>query len=333
MADGVYISQLPRAAELTDDTLLVTDDGSTMSSAKLGDIEDRFKRWSNENLLDNWYFADPINQRGETSLSATINYTYFIDRWILYMAGAVGSLGNNGIKLTAPSSAYASLFQRLEKTTVDLKGKTLTVSALFGDNQLLSATGIITETTSNVTFASASALSNTRTVRLAYTPGNGIYAEFGIGEGNTEIIKAMKLELGDKQTIAHQDENGNWILNDPPPNKALELAKCQRYQLVLNSNRYTWNTIGSGDAFTTGRAFIFVPTPVSMRANPTVTYDGAPSLRAGNTYISVTSLKFYRLSNNGVALDVGSSELEGGKVYTLIYKDINLGQIIFDANL
>ena len=35
----------------------------------------------NENLLDNWYFADPINQRGQTE------YTeggYTIDRWILW---------------------------------------------------------------------------------------------------------------------------------------------------------------------------------------------------------------------------------------------------------
>lgn len=42
-------------------------------------------------------------------------------------------------------------------------------------------------------------------------------------------IIAAKLELGPVQTLAHQDTDGNWVLNDPPPNKALELAKCQRY--------------------------------------------------------------------------------------------------------
>lgn len=48
-------------------------------------------------------------------------------------------------------------------------------------------------------------------------------------------IHAAKLELGSTQTLAHQDENGNWVLNDPPPNKALELAKCQRYYQLFSS--------------------------------------------------------------------------------------------------
>ncbi len=34
--------------------------------------------WSNPNLLDNWYFADPINQRGQMEYSDT---GYTIDRW------------------------------------------------------------------------------------------------------------------------------------------------------------------------------------------------------------------------------------------------------------
>ena len=42
-------------------------------------------------------------------------------------------------------------------------------------------------------------------------------------------IKAAKLELGPVQNLAHK-EGGVWVLNDPAPNKALELAKCQRYQ-------------------------------------------------------------------------------------------------------
>ena len=44
-----------------------------------------------------------------------------------------------------------------------------------------------------------------------------------------ETLLAAKLELGPVQTLAHQDASGNWVLNDPPPNKALELLKCQRY--------------------------------------------------------------------------------------------------------
>lgn len=45
---------------------------------------------------------------------------------------------------------------------------------------------------------------------------------------NTEniIVMAVKLELGSIQTLAHQDADGNWILNDPPPDKGMELLKC-----------------------------------------------------------------------------------------------------------
>ena len=39
-------------------------------------------------------------------------------------------------------------------------------------------------------------------------------------------IKAIKLELGDTQTLAHQDANGNWVLNEIP-NYQEQLFRCQ----------------------------------------------------------------------------------------------------------
>lgn len=38
-----------------------------------------------------------------------------------------------------------------------------------------------------------------------------------------------KLELGSKQTLAHQDSSGNWVLNEPPPDPLAEMQKCQYY--------------------------------------------------------------------------------------------------------
>lgn len=57
----------------------------------------------------------------------------------------------------------------------------------------------------------------------------------------TELtLIAAKLELGPVQTLAHQDADGNWVLNDPPPNFQQELAKCQRYywKSETSSKRY-----------------------------------------------------------------------------------------------
>lgn len=45
---------------------------------------------------------------------------------------------------------------------------------------------------------------------------------------NAKII-ACQLEPGDRQTLARKDAGGAWVLNNPTPNMALELLKCQRY--------------------------------------------------------------------------------------------------------
>lgn len=54
--------------------------------------------------------------------------------------------------------------------------------------------------------------------------------------GKSASIVAVKLELGSEQTLAHK-EGDTWVLNDPPPDPALELEKCQRYfeRVYLNT--------------------------------------------------------------------------------------------------
>lgn len=54
-------------------------------------------------------------------------------------------------------------------------------------------------------------------------------------EDISATFAAAKLELGSEQTLAHQDADRNWVLNDPPPNKALELEKCQRYFQIFST--------------------------------------------------------------------------------------------------
>ncbi len=70
-----------------------------------------------------------------------------------------------------------------------------------------------------------------------------------------------KLELGPVQTLAHKDENGNWILNDPPPNKALELTKCQRY--FVSFGQYTI-------LYKSAQGDLTLDTPVPMRTFPAI---------------------------------------------------------------
>lgn len=242
----VFISDLPIIEKVTDNTLFVSDDGDQSNSVKasqlMGYIEENINldgfgsvKSVNNNLLDNWYFGNPVNQRGQTSLTTTANYQYFIDRWLLYLKATVGEVVEDGVKISVSTGTYTSLIQRLEFAN-ELVGKPLTISVLFGDNELLSATGIITEVTANTVFASQGNTNNTRSVRLGYTPANGVYVEFRVSAGETETIKAIKLELGGTQTLARQ-EGGVWVLNEIP-DYAEQLARCQRYfQLFSASNK------------------------------------------------------------------------------------------------
>ena len=54
------------------------------------------------------------------------------------------------------------------------------------------------------------------------------------GQTGGGLVTAVKCEYGSQQTLARQDAAGNWVLNDPPPDKALELLKGQRYYQVFS---------------------------------------------------------------------------------------------------
>jgi len=225
---------------------------------------------SNPNLLDNWYFADPVNQRGQTEYTMD---GYTIDRWktsnidVFLVDGAVN------IKTRTGSSSYKRFFQHIEGEWK--AGTYLTLSALVNVHSVL---GNVTIRPSNYYSFLGGAKSITTTgiqlITLSLATSGDVadgkltafefWADHNIESAFDIDVMALKTELGDHQTLAHQDTNGNWVLNDPPPNKALELAKCQRYQIFRHMRGYKiWD-------FHTGQVGVFFPTPVTMRTMPTV---------------------------------------------------------------
>jgi len=186
--------------------------------------------WSNPNLLDNWYFIDAVNQRGKTEYATG---GYAIDRW-----GRIGgsvSISSNGLSI----SNDCILYQVIEGTNL-ADGITRYVSYMDDSGQVYGGplTGCYKQYGDCL---------------FAYDTGKALYIRTN---GSSNKILAVKLELGSQQTLAHQDANGNWVLNDPPPNKALELAKCQRYYQVFSS-----------EALRPAKAADFRPV---MRATPTL---------------------------------------------------------------
>lgn len=204
---------------------------------------------SNTQMLDNWYFADPINQQG---LTEYFGATYGIDRWRCNNAGDAISLQDGYIKVSlVKNSAY---FQPLEE---HLDG-TYTLSFLFGPESIgiIHIGNMVHDITGGGLFHC--------TFNAAITIGF-----YNTTENFVAYLKAAKLEPGPVQTLAHK-EGDTWVLNDPPPNKALELLKCQRYYVNTEDRDFA---TGSEVAIYANAQFALSGTkfPVKMRAVPTIT--------------------------------------------------------------
>lgn len=183
----------------------------------------------NRNLLDNWYFVGGGSQQG----------------------GGQFPINQRG---QTSWSAAGHMFDRwkLVSGTASLTAAGVTLNGTMAQVLENDPPG---ETT-------ATALTTTGIVDCTYDSGTKTFTITGTGE----TFLAAKLELGSHQTLAREDADGNWVLLDPPPNFQQELAKCQRYLLILSG--FGW--IGSGVVDDTSTGQFFLPTPVSMRITPTM---------------------------------------------------------------
>jgi len=197
--------------------------------------------WSNPNLLDNWYFVDPINQRGQTEHTEN---GYTIDRWLIKDGFSLFLTSKDGIKLTYGSQGgvWPNLRQVVEPYRF-LPGQPVTFSALIRKTNSAKFLAVIKNESKDLFSVVTSDTINDWTIVTATgevpSDSKSVYVFFYLNNpsvGDSIDIKAAKLEIGSQQTLARQDASGNWVLNDPPPNKALELAKCQRYQYAVGGH-------------------------------------------------------------------------------------------------
>lgn len=186
----------------------------------------------NPNLLDNWYFGNPVNQRGQTSYTGS---TYGIDRWCSVSDGTVAiTVTNDGIKIVRGNDGtYANFVQRL---TYIPTNTTFTLSFLVDNYASVIQIFAPGSSTFNIQDNLISLVFNARS---SYPNIDEIGIQ--VHKGKTVTVKAAKLELGSQQTLAHQ-ENGAWVLNEIP-DYGEQLLKCQRYLrpaalsfIVSNSN-------------------------------------------------------------------------------------------------
>lgn len=238
---------------------------------------------SNRNLLDNWYFGNPVNQRGKTSTNAD---GYFLDRWICFdlINSATVSLDNNSIAISAKANGTITVprITQLVENPSNYGRKTITFSMKYklrGKGSIWAED--IAESQNRWLYQELPASQDWKLFKFTFATRSDItklQISISLGtitvnsessvshdtltEDSTLEIEAVKMEIGDRQTLAHQ-ENGEWVLNEVP-NYAEELAKCQRYFVRIYGRCPAKNTAAGATNQNGG----FIPFPVMMRTNP-----------------------------------------------------------------
>jgi len=153
----------------------------------------------NEPIVRNWDFSNPLNTRGQQSYSGVAS----INGWTC-VSGTTCVIGTGGIYVRGTGT---NMYYWIPIDTSDYTGKQMTISML-ADGVLVSDTVIIPSATGNITTISASNVSFWMNLDSSTRMAVGFYHT---GSGDNSLIQAVKLEFGDTQTLAKQ-ENGVWQL-------------------------------------------------------------------------------------------------------------------------
>ena len=215
----------------------------------------------NRNLLDNWYFVTPVNQRKITSSWNWEQHAIGLDRW--HRQGDGMSYWRNG-RIEQENS---ELYQVLDLQVDEIAGLTITISALTSDGELLTFTGVVPKMNGQTNVWGAT---NWCTIQ------NSSKNQYVFSFSCTNVI-AVKFEINDHQTLAHQLPSGKWELNELP-NYGEEIMKCQRFYRTLPT------AICNNGAVWVWAQIDFDP---PMRATPTI-YGGVPKTSASTTISNLT---------------------------------------------
>lgn len=123
----------------------------------------------------------------------------------------------------------------------------------------------------------------------------------------------------------------SWILNDPPPNYALELEKCQPYQIPWNINAASRVRATS---ISTNYIEFIISVPTTLKKVPTLVYDGG--LSVCTVYNEVVSGFTFSSNNYGPGwVEIVASKANHGMTDAQLRYTLSNAQhpLIFDSNL
>lgn len=244
------ISDIDTALSGKQDTLIfdsVPTSGSD-NPVKSGGIYARLQSRANRNMLRNWYFwgggtgrgVCPVNQRGQASYTGELN----IDGWANVNSSTTVTLISDAMRVSGGTSngyirclieevpigklTYSVLVRGAGAGYVGLQSWNHgSATTLSGGTTTFSNPGnawtLITGT------FDAAAADNARAFTMR------------VNAGTSYDILAAKLEMGEEQTLAHQ-ENGIWVLNEIP-NYEEELLRCMTNTAFSSGDTYAGKTV------------------------------------------------------------------------------------------
>lgn len=272
-------AELREKLEIRGDTIPVSAGDSTLISEALTKIPTTSGGGVNPNLLDNWYFGRPVNQRGQTEYTG--NATYAIDRWWTQYETTL-SIVDGGIKIGGKWDV-----QQYFETT--LPNATYTLSLLYKDKTGSDPLRLIAGNRTDGDLAQTESKDASGILSVTFSTAKSNKVNFGFtgSTDNSATIIAIKLELGSTQTLAHQDSSGNWILNEIP-DFGEQLARCQRYY-----RRWTGadnKPLGVAVRRESKLLELVFSLDTAMRVAPSLTFNGSFVCVPTFTRCSVTSI-------------------------------------------
>ena len=245
---------------------------------ELASLKTSLSSYVRPNLLDNWYFVGggsqagfgrfPINQRRQTSYTPGAG-DITVDRWTHYNTSSVSLANENYIQITSSSAGF--IFIQDLAGYKELAGKTVTATALF--NGVSNGTAGVRLIISGTVYSPSADLSTGGLSTVTHSvPSDvtSISVNIRLSANTTAQLVAVKLEIGDTQTLAHFNGT-NWVVNEVP-DYTEELLKCQEYYIhaAIKSTAFAGVITSDGTGFR-----FFIPLPVMMRSKPTVNIPGA----------------------------------------------------------
>ena len=240
----------------------------------------------NPNILHNWDFTNPVNQRGETTYLNTSAEIPTIDRW---RAGANMKVEvvSGGIKLTGQSTIYRSFRQTIEAPQ-RLAGKRVTVSL-----NVLACTGKFSSyfiqgsgNTGGAIIDAGFTGIRKYTVTLGSASDIGNTLKFHIGNSSepdvSMTLASAKLEIGDVGTLKDTDVADYTEQEMICQHYLVPIPAAQRFRLA---------------AYTSDVLQFHITTPQRMRALPTIEDPSVMTLKTiglTNSNVSINSIEMLR---------------------------------------